>query len=52
MYWMWSGVEWSIGSTHDSGARGPEFNPTPDPDGIFWKLASPFFQTTDLKTIH
>ncbi len=45
-------VEWSIGSTQDSGARGPGFDPTPSPDGIFWKLSSPFLQTTDLKMIH
>jgi hypothetical protein len=24
-------VEWSIGSTHDSGARGPGFDSHPDP---------------------
>ncbi len=37
-------VEWRIGSTHDFGARGPGFDSHPD-------LPSPFFQTTDLKTI-
>jgi hypothetical protein len=39
------------GSTHDSSARGPGFDSHPDPDGFFGKLSSPFFQTTDLKTI-
>jgi len=28
-------VEWSIGSRHNSGARGPGFDPTPGPHGIF-----------------
>jgi hypothetical protein len=47
--WMWSGAH---GSTHDSGARGPGFDPTPKPRTAFiWKLSSPFFLTTDLKTI-
>ncbi len=45
---MWSGA---LGSTHDSSARGPEFDSHPDPDGFFGNLPSPFFQTTDLKTI-
>ncbi len=27
-------VEWRIGSTHDSGARGPGFDSHPDPDGF------------------
>jgi hypothetical protein len=37
---------------YDSGARGPEFDPTPKPRTAFIrKLLSPFFQTTDLKTI-
>ena len=39
-------MEWA----HNSGARGPGFDPTPKTqDGIFQKLSSPFFQTTDLK---
>ncbi len=47
--WMWSGAH---GSTHDSGARGPGFDPTPKPRTAFIrKLSSPFFLTTDLKTI-
>jgi hypothetical protein len=45
-------VEWSTGRTLDSSARGPGIDPTPNPDGIFWKLSSPFFQTTDIKTVH
>ncbi len=45
---MWSGA---LGSTHDSSARGPGFDSHPDPDGFFGNLPSPFFQTTDLKTI-
>jgi hypothetical protein len=36
-------VEWRIGSTHAFGAIGPKI--------AFRKLSSPFFQTTDLKTI-
>ncbi len=46
---MWSGAH---GGTHDSGARGPGFDPTPKPRTAFnWKLSSPFFLTKDLKTI-
>ncbi len=45
-------VEWSIGSTRNFGARGPGFDPTPGPDGIFQKLLSTFFQPTDLKMIN
>ncbi len=46
---MWSGAH---GSTHDSGERGPGFDPTPKPRTAFIrKLSSPFFLTTDLKTI-
>ncbi len=44
-------VEWRIGSAHAFSARGPGFNPIPNPDSIFRKLSSPFFQTMDLKTI-
>jgi hypothetical protein len=45
-------VEWRIGSTHDSSARGPGFDFHPDPGWHFnGNLSSPFFQTTDLKTI-
>jgi hypothetical protein len=45
-------VEWRIGRAHAFGARGPGFDPTPKPRmAFFWKLSSPFFQTTDLKTI-
>ncbi len=43
---MWSGA---YGSTRDSGARGPGFDSHPDPDGIYGKLSSTFFQTTDIK---
>ena len=40
---MWSGAH---GSTHDSGARGPGFNPTPKPRTAFIrKLSSPFLKT-------
>ena len=46
--WMWSGAH---GSTHDSGVRGPGFDPTPKPRTAFRNLPSPFFQTTDLKTM-
>jgi hypothetical protein len=28
-------VEWRIGSTHNSGARGPGFDPHPDPGWHF-----------------
>jgi hypothetical protein len=45
-------VEWRIGRTQGSGARGPGFDPTSKPRmAIFWKLSSPLFQTTDLITI-
>jgi hypothetical protein len=45
-------VEWRIGRAHAFGARGPGFDPTPNTPGwLFRKLSSPFFQTTDLKTI-
>ncbi len=33
-------VEWHIGSTHGSGARGPGFDCHPDPDG---SIGSPIF---------
>jgi hypothetical protein len=36
-------VEWSIGTTLNSSARGLGFEPTPNP------ISSPFFKTTDLK---
>jgi len=29
-------VEWRIGSTHRSNARGPGFDSHPDPDGFGW----------------
>jgi len=49
---MWSGAHGSAhGSTHNSCARGPGFDSHLDPDDIFGKLSSTFFQTTDLKTI-
>jgi hypothetical protein len=42
-------VEWR---THDYGSRGPGFDPTLKPRMTFVrKLSSPFFKTTDLKTI-
>jgi hypothetical protein len=45
-------VEWRIGRAHAFGARGPGFDPTPKLNKAFFrKLSSPFFQTTDLKTI-
>jgi hypothetical protein len=37
-------VEWRIGSTHDSGARGPGFELHPDPDGIFGNSHLPSFR--------
>ena len=37
-------VEWRIGSTHDSGARGPGFESHPDPDGIFGHSHLPSFR--------
>jgi hypothetical protein len=44
---VWSGAH---GRTHDSGARGPGFDPTPKPRMAFdGKLSCPLFQTTDLK---
>jgi hypothetical protein len=33
-------VEWQIGSTHGSGARGPRFDSHPDPDGFIGSLIS------------
>jgi hypothetical protein len=33
-------VEWHIGSTHGSGARGPGFDSHPDPDGFIGSLIS------------
>ncbi len=33
-------VEWRIGSTHDSGARGPGFDYHKDPDGFIGFLIS------------
>jgi hypothetical protein len=33
-------VEWRIGSTHGSGARGPAFDYHPDPDGFIGSLIS------------
>jgi hypothetical protein len=45
-WWMWSG-----GTVADT-TLVQGFDPTPGPDGIFRKLSSPFFQTTDLTTIH
>jgi len=41
-------VEWYIGSTHRSGARGPGFDSHPDLEALS-DLSSPFFETTDLK---
>ncbi len=47
--WTWSGA---YGSTHDSGAREPGFVLIPKPrKAFFGELSSPFFQTTDFKTI-
>ncbi len=42
-------VEWSIGSTYDPGARGPGFDPTPNPDGIFWKTLITLLSDNGLK---
>ncbi len=49
--WMWGGA--SVEHTHALGARGPGFDPTPKHKIAFFRktLSSPFFQTTDLKTI-
>jgi len=33
-------VEWRIGSTHGTGARGPGFDSHPDPDGFNGSLIS------------
>ncbi len=43
-------VDWRIGSTQGSDARGPWFDSHPDSNG-FIGSPSAFFQTTDLKTI-
>ncbi len=44
-------VEWRIGSTHDYGARGPEFDSHPDSDGFNESLISLLTRhQTDLKT--
>ncbi len=37
-------VQWHIGSTHDSGARGPGFDSHPDPDGL---IGSPISLLSD-----
>jgi hypothetical protein len=37
-------VEWQIGSTHDSGARGPGFNSHSDANGLIGNLSSPSFR--------
>jgi len=42
-------LELWIGSTHDSGARGPGFDSTQDLNGFIGNLSSTFFQATDKK---
>jgi hypothetical protein len=42
-------VEWSIGSTHDSGARGPGFDPTPKPRTAFLETLISLLSDNGLK---
>jgi hypothetical protein len=44
--WMWSGAH---GSTHNSGARGPGFDPTPKPRTAFLEALIPLLSDNRLE---